>query len=295
MLHSALSTVHYLLQHPLTRARPWSSLARFARWQISSRLASGPIAVSFVNDARLLVARGMTGATGNIYAGLHEYEDMAFVLHVLRREDLFVDVGANIGSYTVLAAKAVGAKVLAFEPIASTFRHLCDNISLNAIAERVDARQICVGAKSGVVAMTSQLDTVNHVISEHDAGASTLVPVTTLDEALEGRAPFMIKLDVEGYELEALRGASRTLAEPALQCLLVEVGHGDSRYGYTDSDMIEAVTSYGFTRCAYFPAERRLEVSSVPQGNNAIFVRDRALVQARLRQAQPFRVLDSTI
>lgn len=54
----------------------------------------------------------MTGATGNIYVGLHEFEDMAFLLHVLRRTDLFVDVGANIGSYTILAGGAAGAKLL---------------------------------------------------------------------------------------------------------------------------------------------------------------------------------------
>lgn len=46
----------------------------------------------------------MTGATGNWYCGLQEYEDMSFVLHALRPGDLFVDVGANIGSYSILAA-----------------------------------------------------------------------------------------------------------------------------------------------------------------------------------------------
>ena len=50
-------------------------------------------------------AAGMTGATGNVYCGLHEFEDMALVLHALRPRDLFVDVGANVGSYTVLGGQ----------------------------------------------------------------------------------------------------------------------------------------------------------------------------------------------
>ena len=45
----------------------------------------------------------MTGATGNIYCGLYEFLDMAFLLHFLRNGDLFGDIGSNIGSYTVLA------------------------------------------------------------------------------------------------------------------------------------------------------------------------------------------------
>lgn len=56
----------------------------------------------WIEGARLMVRNGMTGATGNIYCGLHEFTDMSFVLHLLRPDDLFVDVGANIGSYTVL-------------------------------------------------------------------------------------------------------------------------------------------------------------------------------------------------
>jgi hypothetical protein len=43
----------------------------------------------------------MTGATGNVYYGLHEFQDMAFVTHYLREGYLFADIGANIGSYSV--------------------------------------------------------------------------------------------------------------------------------------------------------------------------------------------------
>jgi hypothetical protein len=66
-----------------------------------------PVAMPYVNETRLLVKPGMAGATGNVYAGLHEYEDMAFVLHALRPSSRFVDVGANVGTYTVLAGGGV--------------------------------------------------------------------------------------------------------------------------------------------------------------------------------------------
>lgn len=295
MLRSALRTAQYLLQHPLSRQRPVRSLVRYARWQISSRMAIGPIAVDFVDDARLLVEPGMTGATGNIYVGLHEYEDMAFVLHALRRDDLFVDVGANVGSYTVLAAKAAAANTVAFEPIDSAFRVLRDNIALNAIGDRVDAKQVCVGAEAGVVTMTRHFDSSNHVVHERDVGNDAAqVPVTTLDRALDGRSPFMIKLDVEGYELAALRGASRTLADPTLQCLLIEMGH-NGLYGHTDAAMVELVRSHGFSRFAYMPAERRLAATDDLHSGNGIFVRDHELVRRRVQEARSFRVLDRAI
>jgi len=48
-----------------------------------------------VNGSKFLVKTGETGLTGNIYTGLHEFPDMGFLLHFLRAEDLFVDIGAN--------------------------------------------------------------------------------------------------------------------------------------------------------------------------------------------------------
>ena len=53
----------------------------------------------------------------NIYRGLFEYEDMLFLLHALRPENIFVDVGANVGAYTILSSKVVNAKSVAFEPM----------------------------------------------------------------------------------------------------------------------------------------------------------------------------------
>lgn len=107
----------FMLNHPLNQGSIRSTLKRFLYWQLGSRLVMGDVLVPFVDNTLLRVRPGMTGATCNIYVGLHEFEDMAFVLHLLRSGDLFVDIGANIGSYTVLAGGAVGAKCISVEPI----------------------------------------------------------------------------------------------------------------------------------------------------------------------------------
>jgi hypothetical protein len=132
-----INTLAFITSHPLNRQHKLKALARFAQWQVSSRLAPGAIAYEWVNGSRFLVRRGETGLTGNIYAGLHEFPDMAYLLHVLRPEDLFVDVGANVGSYTILACSAVGARGYAFEPIPSTHSRLVENLRLNCLEQKV--------------------------------------------------------------------------------------------------------------------------------------------------------------
>ena len=89
------------------------------------------------------------GATGNIYAGLHEFADMAFTLHFLRPDDLFLDVGANIGSYTLLASGVCKARTISFEPDP---------------ARTVVLEQAAVGGEGGEVEFTIGRDTGNHVI-----------------------------------------------------------------------------------------------------------------------------------
>ena len=73
----------FLATHPLTRRRRLSATARVLRWQIASRIHDEVI-VDWIGGTRFAARRGMTGVTGNIYAGLHEFADMAFVLHFLR-------------------------------------------------------------------------------------------------------------------------------------------------------------------------------------------------------------------
>ena len=287
-------SLEYILKHPLNVGAPGAALLRYLRWQLSSRLSPGPIVVDFVDDARLLVRRGMTGATGNVYCGLHEFEDMAFVLHVLRPGDLFADVGANVGSYTVLAAKAVGARVVAFEPVRSTYERLMDNVRLNGIEGSVEALQVCLGAEPGSVRMTSGSDTVNHVVSGGAAASGGSAAAGTeevrqerLDDVIEnvlgGRVPAVAKIDVEGYEPQALAGASRTLASPDLKALLIEILPSQRAAG--GGGLVQLLENHGFEPWAYEPLSRKLTRAGAGEGNNTLFVRDVAWVEQRVTSA----------
>ncbi len=75
------------------------AVIRYIKWQVGSRLVPGDVIYQWINNSKVVARNGETGITGNIYCGLHEFPDMAFLLHVLREEDLFVDIGANVGSY----------------------------------------------------------------------------------------------------------------------------------------------------------------------------------------------------
>jgi len=287
-----LATLRFLVTHPLGGS---AAVGRFLSWQVASRLLPGPFLLPFVGDTSLLVDSGMTGATGNWYCGLHEFEDMAFVLHALRAEDLFVDVGANIGSYTILAA-STGSSVVSFEPVPSTFQHLERNIHVNRLSHLIDARNEGVAANPGCLPFTVGQDTVNHVLRPGETGDSIDVPVVTLDDALRGQQPQVIKIDVEGMETEVLAGAKQLMSGDAPLALVVEVNGSASAYGQSEGAFLEHLKKIGFKLCRYRPFERRISVLTPSEplslGSNVLLIRHEDEFQRRV-ESSPIRKIGS--
>lgn len=286
--------LRFVWNHPLNAGNRTAALGRVARWQVASRLMAGPIALPFVDGTSLFVSRGMTGATGNWYCGLHEVQDMAFVLHLLRPGDGFLDAGANVGTYTILAAGAAGARVTAVEPIPSTFAHLQRNIVLNGLEPLVHAVRCGLSNRAGRLRFTADLDTVNHVVADHEKVPAVEVPVRTADDLLGGACPALIKIDVEGHEHPVLEGAARTLADARLLAVVMETNGSGSRYGIQDQDLFALMARHGFDACTYDPFARRM-IDLPPGAGNSIFIRHRAAVEARLRDARSYQLINGTI
>jgi FkbM family methyltransferase len=287
---SLASTLRFILSHPLNANAKADALRRFVTWQIQSRISSEPRVVPFVNGANLTIRRGRPASTANLYTGLHEFAEMGFVLHALREGDLFVDVGANIGAYSILAASLSGVRCVAFEPTLDTYELLLENIFLNRYQSRITAHRTAVGEREGKISVTSSLDTVNHIAGDADSEAQREdVPLTTLDAVLEGQCPSVIKVDVEGYETPVINGARVTLECPGLFALIIEMNGSGSRYGYDETRLDRSLTDKGFEALSYDPLRRLLIplVDSDPSGNR-IYVRGRDAVERRLAEAPQF-------
>ena len=291
---SLLSTLSFIWSHPLNRSARLAAIGRFVRWQLASRVTPGLIALPFAGGTSLFARRGMTGATGNFYCGLHECKDMAFVLHALRAGDLFVDVGANIGSYTVLASGVVGARTIAVEPIPATFLSLELNAALNGLTDLVELKCLGLSDRQGVLRFTASLDTVNHVATENESADSVEVCVATLDEVLQGRSPTVIKIDVEGHEKAVLSGATKTLADPALLAVVMETNESGARYGVADDELVHILAQFGFAKFTYDPFTRGL-VSAVHRDENTLFIRDIEIVAKRVRESVRYQLLNGEI
>ncbi len=281
---SPLATWRWMLGQPLNRGRPVATTFRWVAWQLGTRLRPGVRRVAFVDAATLSISRGMTGATGNVYAGLHEFEDMAFLLHFLREGECFVDVGANIGSYTVLAAAVCAARVVAFEPGELARATLVQNVAQNQVGARVDIDSRAVAAASGVRRFTRGHDTTNRFTDDTSAPFDEVTTVS-LDEALVGRRPALVKIDVEGAESEVFAGAAALLREAPPSALIVELS-GDGHVA-----LQARLADLGYRAFRYLPFERRLVARpGTADGGNLLLLRDPAEAARRVASAPRRRI-----
>ena len=264
----------------------------YLAWQTRSRLTGGAIAVPYVNNSVLLVRRGMHGATQNIYCGLADFNDMGFLLHLLRPNDLFLDVGANVGSYTILASAAIGARSVTLEPNPEIFPALTANIQANQIADRVVAKRAGAGAKTGMMRFEAHGPQTHVAVTTNANAPGFTSPVVTLDETLADSFPALIKIDVEGFESDVLAGARQLLGRPEVLALIIENNDQCVRFGFAPDQAHKMLAGHGFTPAEYSPRERKLELRSghQPLALNSIYVRDVKGVEVRLKSAPPFRV-----
>ena len=293
MMRNLFHLLHHIMKHPLNERSRSKALGRFMRWQLATRLLPGAYVVPFVDGTTLTMERGMTGATGNWYCGLHEAEDMAFVLHTLRPDDLFVDVGANVGSYTVLASGAVGARSIAFEPTPSTFDKLMRNISVNKISDRVEAYNMGAGAREETLQFTAKKDTTNHVITGTTHEETIEIQAIRVDDILTN-TPRIIKIDVEGWEQQVLLGMPKTLADPELVAVIAESNDSAGRnFGAQRDSVTEIMADNGFSASSYDPLKRQLLKGGT--AHNTIWLRNISFVEERTLQAPTFKLVNRFI
>jgi FkbM family methyltransferase len=299
MVKGAIAIIKSINRHPLASRHKLKCYLKFLWWQIRSAIIKKPIEVAFTSKSKLLVKKGMAGATGNIYMGLHEFEDMALLLHYLQPDDLFFDIGANIGSYTVLAAAHCGAEVFAFEPVPETFQWLKRNIDLNKTSQKVTLFNNGVGDKSGKLYFTKDIDTINHVVVRADTADNNKlleIDVLQIDElVLKSKCPSLIKIDVEGFETAVLAGMCETLKNSTLKIIIIELNGLSGRYNFSDDAIHAQLLAAGFLPYQYHPFNRALTPLNKYGSFNTIYIKDLHTVQQRLQTATAFTLLGDTI
>ena len=171
-----------------------------------------------------------------LYGGLPDYHEMKFLIDYLAPGDAFLDIGANTGIYSLLAASMIGSEgcVDAFEPDERSRDRFSENIILNRF-RGIHIHPQAVGSTSEQVRFLRDRDVGNRIRTSLDGGQATVeLECVCLDEVAGERLYALGKMDVEGAEPLVLQGAQRMLAAGNPPVWLLELNGKLHDYGFAE-------------------------------------------------------------
>jgi FkbM family methyltransferase len=277
--------------HPANDGRRLRALASAGGWQLYKRTIGRPIDIrAFGLKFRCHPDSGDAGRM--IYFNrLPDPAEMLFLLRYLRPGDSAIDAGANVGIYTLLMATVVGTNgsVLAFEPADKAFAYLTKNVVMNDLRQ-VTLRKAAIADFCGTADFNQGEDEANALSSLRESPLGRHpVDVVTLDSEIAGARYAVCKIDVEGAEFAALKGAERSLRGTNPPVLLLEL---TNRTLVRSGSSVEEVKSWlkerGYELWSYLPDTNLLEPwverpRKPGHVGDAIAIADAALGEVRLR------------
>ncbi len=209
-----MSRLQWLVSHPEFKRDPVRVMRGVVSWEIHKLLSKN---MSLELDGVKLTSRPFDGNGRLICYFGPKFDDIHEFLKIYLKEGMvFVDVGANIGSHAITAARLVGAKgsVYAFEADLDTYRLLLANIELNHL-HNVTVRQTCVSDDVGTVSFFKHKDSAKSSIVDRGEKVAVTLPADKLDNMIPADVKIdILKVDVEGAEMRVLAGATRIFSSP---------------------------------------------------------------------------------
>ena len=257
-LHLLSERARSLLHREDFRRNPVKAVYRRFAWRLRWKLyPNRPWLIRAQSGLPLLTPKCSAGAL-IYYQGVSEPETAEFIRRVLRPGEVFVDIGAHLGEYAILASMLVkpAGCVHAFEPRPDFFQSLETNLRLNK-CENVWACAEAVCKETGVADFEldpepskSALQFKNTEARGHEV---IQVRTITLDYYFshgDMARPNLIKIDVEGAELSVLQGARSLLAKPPSEAPLIIFEYeprNTRRFGYPAEEIIRFLRGYGYS------------------------------------------------
>jgi FkbM family methyltransferase len=289
LVYGRYAVLSRVWNHPFNRGSRLKALRDYFLWNAVRYSMDARHVLKLPGELEIILGRKENYGSAVYAHGLSDHSELLFLAHLMRRGDLFADIGANVGMYSVWVAGITGANAISIEPVPETFKALQQNIRLNDLSHLIKPYQAATGAEVGVVQMTCNAGGLDHVVEGRSGGNTVEVPVARIDDLLNGRAPYAMKIDVEGYELRALRGAAQTLQNPDVKAVVIELQDWTLRkFGTSEKECREFLTGFGFQPHTYDPSARQLTkiTAGVTKGLNEIFVRPDGKLEERLCSAK---------
>src|ERR1700744_1540958 len=193
LIRDTHQVLRFVWNHPGNKGQRGQALLRAVSYQARARLLGRQSRVRIGDHSYIWASLHRPGSSKAVYGNPPDHPEMLVWQRRLGPGDLFVDVGANVGSYSILAGD-LGASVIALEPAPDTFALLAENVQLNGYP--VTMLEAAAGATCGTARFTSGQDAVNRLAADGPGE----IEMVTLETVIGDQGVAGVKIDCEGVE-----------------------------------------------------------------------------------------------
>lgn len=226
--------IDFVYNHPNNDGQRFFAVLKSFWWKINQIFFKLPAVVHLTKNTRCIAYPDSSRGSILVYCGFPDREEHHFIKTFIKRGDTCVDVGANIGEYSLLFSEySINGNIYAFEPVASVTERLQENISINQKNNQIKTFQKVITNKVGSISFTAESQSELSHISTKKTDSTDRVEATTLDQFFTEtklKEIALLKIDVEGAEGLVLSGAKGLIKSAKIKAIMVEVNPRSNTY-----------------------------------------------------------------
>lgn len=224
------------------------AIVKHLMWQLRKIFKLFPFKQK-ISNSEIIAKHAKCGVSALINSqGLYDYNNMRFVMFLMQnfRNKSFFDIGANIGSYTLIASEGNQNQVVAFEPHPVTFQYLQENVSLNK-RKNIKLINSAVGQTTGKVFFTNDPGSaINHIQSQKLQNNIEVEAVNISDFCAKYQLmPNFVKIDIEGFEYHCLLGFKNYIKK--VDVMIIEISNkSEKNVANSKNKTLDLMQKYNF-------------------------------------------------
>lgn len=238
-LKSVINSVLFIWNHPCNKHKQLFVFIKVILWQLYKRTIKVPFTRKLFNGVNFVFHTDSTISSSIIYAKIPEYNEITFLRKMLSKDSIIIDVGANVGHFSLSFAD-ISKLIYAFEPTPLSYEYLKQNFEKNKNFALHAVRK-AVSSSAGVVEFLAigGTNTTNRIVNNR-SDKTIKVPTVTIDDFSSSKklkSMDLIKIDVEGNELDVLKGAIKSIKDmrPLILFEILDMVKLDSYKSFFDS------------------------------------------------------------
>lgn len=226
-----------IINHPSNQEKKIYATGKLLWWKFNQLFFKFPILITFKDNIKIICYPNSSYGSLIFYTLYPEFYEMKVLEFFLKKNSIFLDIGAGFGDYSLLAGSIIKkGKIYAFEPLAEERERFSQNIKINNLNKLIKVYSSAVSNSLGSVTFsiekTKELSHITSEKSSHQKNVSK-IRTTTIDHFLTKnkiKEIDAIKIDVEGAELLVLEGAKKSLEKGIVKLMIVEFNSNQENF-----------------------------------------------------------------